>query len=76
MLVKPYKRTDIAGIENGVEYDHSLEILRILEFSQQDQGWLIEILQGTMITKDREPQRGYGKRRDDHRRADTETDAM
>ena len=52
-LVRPYERKDMAGIENGVEYEHSGALLRSGELSEEDQGWLREILLGKMITNDR-----------------------
>ena len=33
MLVKPYKRKDMAGIENGVDYEHSVALLGSVELS-------------------------------------------
>ena len=41
------------GIGNGAEYEHTVALLRSGELPDEDQGWLKETLQGTMITKDR-----------------------
>ena len=43
-LVKPYERKDMAGLENGVECEHSVALLRSGELSEEDQGWIREIL--------------------------------
>ena len=43
----------MACIENGVEYEHSVALLRCCEHSEEDRGWLVEILKGKMISKDR-----------------------
>ena len=53
ILVKPRNRKDMGGIENGVEYEHTVALIRSKELSYDDQDWLRCILQGNMFTKDR-----------------------
>ena len=36
-LVKPHLRKYMAGIENGVEYEHTVALLRSKELSAEDQ---------------------------------------
>ena len=52
-LSKPHNRKDIAGIENGVEYEHTVALLRSEELSEEDQGIFRDILQGRAATKAR-----------------------
>ena len=40
------------GIENGIEYEHTVVLLRSEELSDEDQGLRRVILQGKTITKD------------------------
>ena len=53
ILVKPRNRKDMGGIENGVEYEHTVALIRSKEFTCEDQELLRRILQGNMFTKDR-----------------------
>ena len=53
ILVKPHNRKDMGGIENGVEYEHTVALIRSKELTCEDQEWLRRILQGNMFTKDR-----------------------
>ena len=39
-LIRPYERKDMAGIENAVEYEHTVALLRSGKLLEGDQGWL------------------------------------
>ena len=43
----------MGGIENGVEYEHTVALLRSKELTNEYQDLLKRILQGNMYTKDR-----------------------
>ena len=53
ILVKPCNRKDMGGIENCLEYEHTVALLRSKELSNEDQDLLKRILQSNMYTKDR-----------------------
>ena len=53
ILIKPRNRKDTGGIERGVEYEHTVSLLRSKELANEDQDWLRRILQGKMNTKNR-----------------------
>ena len=52
-MVKPCNRKDMGGIENGVEYEQTVSLLRSKELTNEDQDLLKRILQSNMYKKER-----------------------